>query len=252
MFFPLENISENFRRRPNIRTDTFPKLFVGCPWPTDAIFLDFSKAFDPVPHERLLLKLKCHGIDGSLLHWLSNFLTDRKQRVVVRGTHSSSTCVTSGVPQGKILGPILFLIYVNDMSFNFSSTLRMFAHDTKVYRELSGIAKDSEAMQLDVDQLLSWASKWQLRFNPDKCEVYVLHTNVTSLPTYSLGTSVKSVQLVKLGIIVSSDLSWSKQVNVTVNKANELLDLVYRTFGSSNPSAPGSRICCPGLESIFG
>ena len=142
--------------------------------PTDAIFLDFSKAF--VPHERLLLKLKCHGIDGSLLCWLRSFLTDCKQRVVVRGTHSSRSCVTSGVPQGTILGPILFLIYVNDISSNISSTLRMFADDTKVYRELSNIAKDSEALQVDVDQLLSWASKWQLSFNPDKCEVLTYYT----------------------------------------------------------------------------
>ena len=115
----------------------------------------------------------------------------------------------------------------------------MFADDTKVYRELSDIAKDSEALQLDVDQLLSWASKWQLRFNPDKCEVLrITHKRDFSLPTYSLGTSLKSVKHVKdLGIMVSSDLSWSKQVNVTVNKANKLLGLVHRTVGSSNPGA---------------
>ena len=99
--------------------------------PNDCIFLDFSKAFDSVPHERLLLKLKCHRINGSLLHWLSNFLNDRYQRVVVRGTHSSWTCVTLGVPEGTVLDPILFLIYVNDLSFNISSTLRMFADDSK-------------------------------------------------------------------------------------------------------------------------
>ena len=174
-----------------------------------------------MPHERLLLKLKCHGIDGSLLRWLRCFLSDRKQRVVVRGTHSSWSCVTSGVPLGTILGPILFLIYVNDISSNISSTLRTFADDTKAYRELSNIAKDSEALQLDVDQLLSWASKWQLRFNPDKCVVLrITHKRDFSLPTYSLGTSLKSVKQVKdLGIMVSSDLSWSEQVNVTVNKA---------------------------------
>ena len=137
-----------------------------------------------MPHKRLLLKLKCHGIDGSLLHWLSNLLTDRKQRVVVRGTHSSWTCLTSRVFQGTILSPILFLIYVNDISFNISSTQRMFADDTKVYRELSDIAKDSEALPLNVDQLLSWVSKWKLGFNPDKS--YVSHTKVTSpsLHTY--------------------------------------------------------------------
>ena len=110
-----------------------------------------------MPHERLLLKLKCHGIEGSLLRWFRSFLTDRKQRVVVRGTLSSWSCVTSGVPQGTILGPIIFLIYVNDIS----STFRMFADDTKVYRELSNIGRDSEALQLEVDELLS---KWQLRF----------------------------------------------------------------------------------------
>lgn len=86
-------------------------------------------------------------------------MNDRNQRVVVRGTHSSWTCVTLGVPEGTVLDPILFLIYVNDISFNISSTLRMFADDTKVYRALSDIAKDSESLQLDVDQLLSWASK---------------------------------------------------------------------------------------------
>ena len=109
--------------------------------PTDVIFLNFSKAFDSVPHERLLLKLKCHGIEGSLLRWFRSFLTDRKQRVVVRGTHLSWSCVTSrsAVLQGTILGPILFLIYVNDISSNISSTLSMFADDIKVYRELSNI-----------------------------------------------------------------------------------------------------------------
>ena len=92
--------------------------------------------------------------------------------------------MTSRVFQGTILSPILFLIYVNDIAFNISSTLRMFADDTKVYRELSDIAKDNEALPLDVDQLLSWASKWELRFNRDKS--CVLHTKVASpsLHTY--------------------------------------------------------------------
>ena len=132
------------------------------------------------------LKLKCHGIEGSLLRCFRSFLTDRKQRVVVRGTHSSWSCATSGVPQGTILGPILFLIYVNDISSNISSTLRMFPDDTKVYRELSNIARDIETLQFGVYQLVSWATKWQLRFNFDKCEVLrITHKcDLSSLHTY--------------------------------------------------------------------
>ena len=156
-------------------------------------------------HERLLLKLKCHGIDGLLLRWLGSFLTDRKERVVVRGTHSSWSCVTAGVPQGTILGPISILTYVNKISSNISSTLRMFADDTKVYRELLNIARDSEALQLDVGQLLSCASKWQLRFNPDKRDL--------SLPTYSLDTSLKKRKARQLGIWVSRFLRIYPGVN---------------------------------------
>ena len=115
--------------------------------PTYVIFLDFSKALDSVAHEPLLLKLKCHRIDGSLLLWFRSFLTDHKQSVVVQGTHSSWSFLMLGVPQGTLLGPILFLIYVIDISSNISSTLRMFADITKVHRELSNIARDSEALQ---------------------------------------------------------------------------------------------------------
>ena len=114
----------------------------------------------------------------------------------------------------------------------------MFADDAKVYKELSNVWRDSEALQFDIDQLLSWATKWQLRVNPDKCEakLRVTHKRDLSLPTYSLGTNLKGVKCVKdLGMIVSSGLSWSEHVNVTVNKANKLLALVHKTVGSSNP-----------------
>ena len=209
-------------------------------------FLDFSKASDSVPHDRLLLKFKCHGIEGSLLRWFRSFLTDRRQRVVIRVTHSSWSCVTSGVPQGTILGPILFLIYVNDISSNISSTLRMFADDSRVYRELSNIARDSEALQFDVDQLLSWAPKWQLRFNPNKCyALRITHKRDFSLPAYSLGTSLKSVKCVKdLGIMVFSDLSLSEHVNVTVigfgSQNNGLVESRCSLYVIQISRAPGS------------
>ena len=160
--------------------------------------------------------------------------------VIVRGTTHPWSCVTSAVPQGRVLGPILFLIYLNDISSHISSSFRMFADHTKVYRELSNIAKGSEALQFDVDQLVSWESKWKLRFTSDKCEVLrITHKHVKrdlSLPIYSLSTNLKSVKCVKnLGIMVSLDLSWSEQVNVTVNKANKWLGLVHGTVSLLNP-----------------
>ena len=111
---------------------------------TDVIFLDLSKAFDSVLHERFLTKTRAYGIQGSLLSWLRCFLTSRYQRVVVRGHHSSWTSVLSGVPQGTVLGPILFLICINDISRNIMSNTKLFADDIKVYRVLRDTKEDGE------------------------------------------------------------------------------------------------------------
>jgi hypothetical protein len=139
--------------------------------PTDVVLLDFSKAFDSVPHERLLLKLERHGIDDSLLLWFRNFLTNRKQRVAIRGTYSSWTHVKSGVPQGTILGPILFLIYINDISTRAASQIKLYADDTKLYREICDKTLDVQILQADLTHLQDWSKTWQLPFNTDKCEV---------------------------------------------------------------------------------
>ena len=189
--------------------------------PTDVVFLDFTKAFDSVPHERLLLKLKGYGIEGNLLHWFRNFLTNRQQRVVVRGTFSSWTHVRSGVPQGTILGPILFLIYVNDISSNISSSIKMFADDTKVYREITDLENDTRALQTDIVRLVDWATLWQLRFNPEKCEMMrITHSRDRLVPSYIMGSRITPVKYTKdLGILISSDLSWSAQIHAVVLKA---------------------------------
>ena len=137
---------------------------------TDVIFLDLSKAFDSVPHERLLTKIHAYGIQGPLLSWLRSFLTFRYQRVVLRGHHSSWTPVLSGVPQGTVLGPILFLIYINDISQNIMSNTKLFADDMKVYRILRDTKEDVEELQKDLIRLEAWSNDWQLKFNIDKCE----------------------------------------------------------------------------------
>ena len=204
---------------------------------TDCIFLDLAKAFDSVPHERLLLKLQRHGIEGSLFLWFRNFLTNRQQRVVIRGTYSNWAPVISGVPQGTILGPTLFLLYINDITNDTTSTIKLFADDTKIYRELNNVDGDTSAVQSDLDSLSNWTTDWQVQFNPQKCEVMrITHKRDKSKqPYYISNTELTPVDSFKdLGVMVSSDLSWSKHVDYTVNKANKVLGLLKRTIGGKN------------------
>jgi len=102
-------------------------------YPVDVIYLDFQKAFDKVPHKRLTLKLAAHGIDGKLLEWIEKWLLDRKQRVVINGMFSGWKNVLSGVPQGSVLGPLLFVIYINNIDELIVSHILKFADDTKIY-----------------------------------------------------------------------------------------------------------------------
>ena len=178
--------------------------------PTDVVFLDFTKAFDSVPHERLLLKLHAYGIRDPLLSWVKSFLTNRQQRVVLRGHYSSWTAVVSGVPQGTVLGPILFLIYINDITRNVESQSKLFADDMKVYRALRNVHEDTQILQDDLNVLEQWSTDWQLSFNTTKCEVMrISQKNDTSSPGYRLcGNRLNTVSETKdLGIYITSNLS---------------------------------------------
>ena len=127
---------------------------------TDAILLDFAKAFDKVPHKRLLSKLTSYGITGNTHNWITYFLSNRKQRVSVNGAPSDTTDVTSGVPQGSVLGPILF----NDINENIQSSVRLFADDSIIYRKINSNI-DNLILQTDLIQLEKWSDKWQMQFN---------------------------------------------------------------------------------------
>ena len=119
--------------------------------PVDVVYLDYKKAFDNVPHERLLVKLHAYGIRGNLLQWIKPFLTNRKQRVVINGKSSNLAPVISGIPQGSVLGPILFLIYVNDLPEMARSKLKLFADDTKLYKSIKDVAdRSKEILQTDI------------------------------------------------------------------------------------------------------
>ena len=143
--------------------------------PLDIIYLDFQKAFDKVPHQRLLLKLKAHGIGDGIIDWTEQWLTDRRQRVVVNGEVPNWKTVLSGVPQGSVLllGPLLFLIYINDLDDNITSNILKSADDTKVFRKVNTDG-DKQHLQNNLDRLMKWSEKWQRLFNLGKCKC--LHT----------------------------------------------------------------------------
>ena len=139
----------------------------------DVVYLDFAKAFDKVPHQRLLAKIKAAGIDGQVASWIAAWLSDREQRVVLNGVASGWQRVGSGVPQGSVLGPTLFLIFINDLDCvvdGIASILSKFADDTKLIRCVEN-ETDREALQSDINALITWSDDWQMAFNRDKCKV---------------------------------------------------------------------------------
>ena len=126
--------------------------------PVDVIYLDFQKAFDKVPHQRLIFKLKAHGMGNSIIIWIEQWLTDRKQRVVVVGEVSSWKSVLSGVPQGSVLGLILCLVYINDLEKGVTGKLLKFADDTKLFRKTKEFG-DKQKLQNNIDKLVRWSEK---------------------------------------------------------------------------------------------
>jgi hypothetical protein len=135
------------------------------------LILDFSKAFDTVPHQRLLQKMYHYGIKGNILKWVSGWLTQRHQRVCVDGEESINKPVQSGVPQGTVLGPLCFLIYINDMGSSRTSSSILFADDSLLYRPINCI-EDTTKLQEDLTELVQWSKTWQMAFHPAKCYIY--------------------------------------------------------------------------------
>ena len=130
-----------------------------------------------MPHQRLLLKLKAHGIGNGMINWIEKWLIGRRQRVVVDGEVSNWKAVLSGVPQGSVLGPILFLIYINDLDDDITSKVLKFADDTKVFRKIKTDA-DRQHLQDDLNKLIEWSEKWKMLFNFGKCKcLHIGHGN---------------------------------------------------------------------------
>uniref|UniRef100_A0A4W3GR14 Reverse transcriptase domain-containing protein n=1 Tax=Callorhinchus milii TaxID=7868 RepID=A0A4W3GR14_CALMI len=190
--------------------------------------MDFKKAFDTVPHKRLIQKLEAHSIKGTVAVWIKNWLSDRKQRVVVNGGFLKWKEVCSGVPQGSVLGPLLFLIYINDLDLGIESTISKFADDTKLGRVVNS-EEDCNQLQADIHRMVEWADMWQMDFNVDKCEVIHLGRK-NDRRQYRLGSSIlRGVNVQRdLGVQVSKSLKVAGQVDNAVKKAFGVLSFISR------------------------
>ena len=137
---------------------------------TRAVFLDFSKAFDKVWHEGLLYKFECNGISRNLLKLIRNFLSNRKQRVLLNGKNSEWAEISAGVPQGSVLGPLFFLVYINDLVGNVRCDIKLFADDTWLFSVIYDKSKTAAELDRDLERVRLWAWQWKMKFNTEKTE----------------------------------------------------------------------------------
>ena len=199
---------------------------------TDVLIMDFSKAFDKVGHQRLLRKLDYYGVRGKNLKWIQNFLHRRSQRVVLEGKKSSTIDVESGVPQGSVLGPCLFLFYINDLPNGLASKVRLFADDAISYMTIDN-QQDAHNLQQDLNRIGEWAKKWTMVLNTDKCKVITISRKRNKIQhVYHLNnTPLEAVTSAKyLGVTITSDLKWTQHINTVVNKANSTLAFLRRNL----------------------
>jgi hypothetical protein len=195
------------------------------------VFLDISKAFDRVWHKGLLHKLKKCGITGKLLDWLRDYLTDRQQRVIINGEFSEWGKINAGVPQGSVLGPLLFLIFINDITYVIKHCkIRLFADDTCLFIEVEDPNIQAEQLNEDLNSLNEWANKWHVDFSPPKTEEVIISRKRPPLPhppSYLNDTLINKVSSHKhLGLTLSQDLTWTEHIKTITDKANRRLGIL--------------------------
>lgn len=223
--------------------------------PVDVAVLDFSKAFDVVSHQKLLTKLKAMGIHLSTCEWIHGWLSNRSLSVIVNGATSSGHKVTSGVPQGSVLGPLLFLIFINDMQNSVGNcNLKLFADDSLVYQQINS-QTDAINFQSDLNNLSIWADTWQMRFNILKCEhMRIQRPNCHSIPTnYTINnTNLSEVATIKyLGVYIDKRLSFDKHIHETCKRGTRILHMLMRSLKKARTKTKTiayNTICRPILE----
>ena len=203
----------------------------------DIIYTDFSKAFDRVPHWNLMEKVSSLGIKDKVGGWLTDFLTDRFQRVRIEDSNSSWTPVRSGVPQGSVLGPVLFLLYINDLPNALEdNNIKLFADDAKLDNSIT-CDEDTVSLQRNLNNMVDWSEKWSLTLNTNKCKVLHLSrsANAKKQSYYMMNPDgaiiLEEVDHEKdLGVYIDSNLSFEVHVNKAVLTANKITGIIKRNF----------------------
>ena len=200
--------------------------------PVDILYLDFQKAFDTVPINRLLYKLDHLGIRGNLLQWIESFLKHRTFKVRANGSYSTSREVKSGVVQGSVLGPLLFVAYIGDLSNLIKVSISLFADDTKMY---CNPLKDVDQFNQDIQTLETWTRMWQLRLNEEKCMILQLGRNNPQFIYNINGVQLQRVSMQKdLGVYITNNLKWDAHISHIVKKANTMIYLIQKTFANKS------------------
>jgi hypothetical protein len=217
------------------------------------VALDFRKAFDKVPHNLLIQKIRSiEGINPSIVNWIQGFLTGRSQRVAIRGAMSADLTVSSGVPQGSVLGPTLFLIYINDLPEAVTCGVSLYADDTLLYSEVNN-NEDKHRFQMNIDALHGWSTRWKMPFNTDKCEVITFSKGPSANPEYSLGGSpLNCVQQTRyLGIEMQSNLKFDKHIASKIKSASKVLVCIKYSLHEASDKGKllaYTSLCRPILE----
>ena len=214
-----------------ITHNIFESFEEGCE--TRALFLDISKAFDKVWYEGLIFKLRQNGIEGKLLDLLTDYLSDRYQRVVLNGVHSSWLPLNSGVPQGSVLGPLLFLIYINDLTDNISSSIKLFADDASLFLRVRDVAMCHQVIKKDLKTISAWAHQWKMKFNPDitKQAIEVVFSHKRNKQDHPLmkfnNIPVKrESETQHLGLILDNKLNFRSHITSKIKTATKGLGLL--------------------------
>ena len=197
------------------------------------VFLDLSKAFDKVWHDGIIFKLKAYGVEGKLLSLLKNYLENQEQRVVLNGQTSEWRKIMSGIPQGSVLGPLLFLIYINDLPDGINSLRKIFADDTSLFSTVSDMHKSASNLNDDLEKISYWAYQWKMQFNPEPNKqanevTFSRKTNSNNLSHPPIKFNNNNISKCPHQKILDSKLNFNAHVDQKIKKCNRMIGLIRR------------------------